>query len=300
MIDHRLYLSASTDAVDACWVTKEHAIRSFAKGAKVPLSDIGAIGDSANDLPFMTIPELGLVGAPLNAQPEVRSAISRLKSCIQISSSFLDAFVEFYRVAQKRQIRYVFADKDGVLTWTHISPESLSAVTEVFRSAGLPGCPFVFILTGSSYEQNMEFLELAKLKTALASNPYIAADPFIVLAENGMLRINVLTGEMREGSEMIDRLRLAWLKGPFEQELIALVEKEVLPRFGLKWSERADNQVECVWIPRKRTMVTLNIPREFRDGRDYRLSAKSVQLGRAIVSCMVRVAEANGVEYAIL
>jgi len=248
----------------------------------------------------MTIPGLGLIGAPANAQLKVRRVVDHLENSVRLSGSFSDAFAEFCRVAQKRQIKYVFADKDGVLTWKEAGVCNLNLVAELFRCAGVAGLPFVLILTGSSYEQNLQFLNSSELTTAFACNPRIAASPYIILAENGTLRINVLTRGVTDDAAIIDRSRLAWLKGSCEHELLTLVGKEVLPEFGLRWSAAADDQVEAIWIPKKRTMVTLNIPRQFRDGRDYRLSVEGRGVGLAIVSCMARIAEASGVKYAIL
>jgi hypothetical protein len=295
-----VYLSASADAVDAALVTKAHAVHAFASTSKVPVSKIGAIGDSVNDLPFLTIPDLGLIGAPLNAQPSVRSTITLLKNSIQLSSSFLDAFLEFYTEAEQRKILYIFTDKDGVLSWKDHKPEYISALNAVFCTAGLGTHPFVFILTGSSSEQNIHFVRSVGLYTTFAHNPKVREHPFLLLAENGTVQINVLTGEIWENRKLIDPSLLGWLKGPFERQLIAIVEKEILPRFHLSWSASANDQVESVWIPKKRTMVTVNIPKTFRDGHDYRMSMQGKEFGLAVLDCMVRLTQASGVPYTIL
>jgi len=299
-MDGRVYLSASTDAVDAACITKEHAVRDFAKTAQVSLSKIGAIGDSANDLPFLTIPNLGLIGAPLNAQPRVRATVANLKNSIQLSTNFVEAFLEFYRAAEQRGILYIFAGKDGVLAWRQSSAQQLAGLNAIFRVAGFRPHPFVFVLTGSSYEQNIQFLHSAGLDRAFAQNPKVREHPSLVLAENGAVQINALTGEARENRDMLDLSLIAWLKGSFERDVVLLVEKEVLPRFKLTWSSSADDQVQSVWLPRNQTMVTMNIPKISRDGRDYRMSARGTQLGHAILNCMVKVTEASDVPYTIL
>jgi len=56
-----VYLSAGTDAVDAALITKDSALKSFASDMGIPLPRIAAIGDSANDIPLLKIPNLGAV-----------------------------------------------------------------------------------------------------------------------------------------------------------------------------------------------------------------------------------------------
>lgn len=66
-----LYLSASTDAIDAAVMTKDRAVEASLRESGIPSGQVGAIGDSVNDLPFLTLPGLAVCAAPANAQPEV-------------------------------------------------------------------------------------------------------------------------------------------------------------------------------------------------------------------------------------
>jgi hypothetical protein len=296
-----LYLSASTDAVDAALVTIERAVTTFAKANKTPMSKIAGIGDSANDLPFLRVPGLGMRGCPANSQPVVRAEIAKLDSGILLSSSFADGFLEFYELAEKRGISYVFADKDGVLVWKdNDALTHKNALSAVFRGMGLESRPFVFILTGSSREQNVAFIESYNSDGAFASNQKIRELPFIVLAENGALQINVLTRETREDLSMIDAKFLKLLKSSFEKRVLTRLEKEVLPRFGLEWGQDASDQADRIWIPPKRTMFTVNLPRTFRGERDYRASRGGEELRRTILNCMIEEADTIGMRYCLL
>jgi len=294
-----LYLSASTDAVDAALMTKEHAVTGFASKNQIPLTNIAGIGDSANDLPFLQIPSLGLRGSPANAQPVVRAALANLDHSILLSASFTDGFLEFYRLAEQRGISYVFADKDGVLVWR--DSDALSQkLSPIFRNMGKGGYPFVFVLTGSSYEQNLEFIQTSGFDGAFAENPRVQEHPFVVLAENGAVQVNVLTGEIRENVASINQTLLGYIKSDFQQQILRIMKKEVLPRFDLQWSSTADDQVERIWLPPKRTMVTVNLPKTFRDGRDYRASSRGKELSDSILNSMIRVAQTTGIRYTVL
>lgn len=296
-----LFLSASTDAVDAALMTKEHAVTNFAAKEGVPLSKVAGIGESVNDLPFLQIPGLGMRGAPLNAQPAVRTALAQLDRSVLLSVSFSDAFFEFYRLAEQRGISYVFADKDGVLVWSDSEASSqMTALSAVFRNMGTGKFPFVFVLTGSSYDQNLDFIGSYRALGAFEKNPQVKERPFVVLAENGAVQVNVLTGEIREDTFLIDRSLLNFIKGDFLKQIVIVMEAKVLSRFNLQWSLSAADQIERIWIPPKRTMVTINIPKTFKDGRDYRSSPRGKELSSSILDSMIRVAEMLGIRYWLL
>lgn len=179
----RLFLSTGTDAVDASLVTKDHALRTFAATEHVPLSRIAAIGDSVNDLPFLTLSGLGLRGIPSNAQPAVRSGLGDFDNKIELQTSFTEAFLEFYAIAGNCGIQYVFADKDGVLVWRDTDAiEHGPSLRTIFSNAGLGTRPFVFVLTGSSYEANIAFLRSFDLAAACEGNPRIRERPFCNLS----------------------------------------------------------------------------------------------------------------------
>jgi len=292
----KVFLSASTDAVDAALICKDRVVRDFSAISGTPLEALGAIGDSSNDLPFLLIDGLGLTGAPRNAQEAVRSALRNRTNGIVTRNEFFNGFMEFYRLARKRHISHVFADRDGVLIWNDENSHA-ARLHDVFEHMGLEGNPFIFILTGSSYEQNVAFLEAYGIGRTLLCNPCIRAHPYVLLAENGAVQFDVISGRCREFSGTVDPTLLHSLKSDFQSQVLRAVEEQVLPAFGLSWSDNPGDQVEKVYVPNKRTMVTINLPRAFRDGTDYRRSPTGDRLRIALLSAMVHAAKSLNLPY---
>ena len=294
-----IYFSASTDAVDAFLLTKDKPVLDFVTRHGIGLSNSAAIGDSVSDLPFLTIPNLGLVGTLGNAQSGVKQAVRNLKNGWISSFQVQEGFLEFYELAGKEGISHIFSDKDGVLAWKGDSANR-HRLRRVFQAMGLGVNPLIIVLTGSSYEQNLDFMREHGIDSSLSANPHIRRNPYLILAENGAVQINVLTRQTRESMELLDTELLSLLKGNFERELIATADRRILPGFELGWSNRSSDQVEKIYVPPKKTMITLNMPRQFRDGREYGRSTKAQELQNAILESMVDLAVAVGLPYEVI
>ena len=202
-------------------------------------------------------------------------------------------------IAGERGITHIISDRDGVLkdgkqAWGN----EFKALT---REMGTPGKPYVVVLTGSSLDQNLEFMQEYGLDETLATNPAVQRHPYLLLVENGIIAYNVLTGEIRNGVQTLNSDLLAQLKGPFEEEVMRQLREQILPQFGLRESYVYDDQRGAIYIARKEAMVTLNIPREFADGRkDYRRSSEAENLRQTMLRIMTQAAKKVEVLYQIL
>ncbi len=294
-----VYLSASTDAVDAALITKDLALKSFASDLGIPLSRIAGIGDSANDIPFLKIPSLGLVGAPNNAQLIIKQILKTIDRSYISNKDFLNGFVDFYARCADAGIEYVFTDRDGVLIWKEDLPEE-SHLRQIVKRMGQEGRPFIIIITGSSYEQNVDFMSKYRLDSSLASNKRIRENPYVIYAENGAVQINILDGSLRSHVEFLDRDLLRVLNTNFLNALLSNVEKRILPVFDLEFSRELSDQHSKIYLPSKRTMVTLNIPSTHHETEDYRRSPEGDHLRDMILGEMVIAAQDLGLPYKVL
>lgn len=294
-----LYLSASSDAIDAALVTKDRAVEAFLRNQGIPPQSVAAIGDSVNDLPFLMLPDLGLRGAPANAQPEVLERLRDIPNSVVLKESVTEGFLHFYRAAADLQMSYIFADRDGVLIWEVESEPQRLALMDVFRQMGGSGKPFVVVLTGSSYEQNLRFMKRHGLDSSLRANPAVLTERYVVWAENGALQINVLDHTFRIVQDFDQRL-LSFVKGQFQAEVLERLDREVLPAFGFAWSESPADKNSGVFVPPKRTMFTVDVPKMRGDHDDYRRTPNADAFRKAVLDIMKQVAEEHGVAYVIL
>lgn len=295
-ISDRIYLSIGTDAVDAALITKDLALKSFALDTGLPLSQFGTIGDSANDIPLLRIPNLGLVGAPNNAQSIVKQIVGTVSNSYVSRKDFLDGFVDFYERCIEVGIRHVFADRDGVLIRKWDLSER-SKLKQIIERMGKEDRPFITIVTGSSYEQNIEFARKYGLNSGLCSNEKIRENPHFIYAENGAVQINILDGTIRSQVEFLNR---DLLKTDFLRALLDNVEKRVLPAFDLKFGNQFSDGHSKIYLPPKETMVTLNIPVTHHGIDDYRRTPESNLLRDAILKEMEAVAQQLGLSYDVL
>ena len=295
----QIYLSAGTDAVDAALITKDSALKSFASDMGIPLPRIAAIGDSVNDIPLLKIPNLGLVGAPNNAQLIVKQTLETIERSYISNKDFLEGFADFYAHCADTGIEYVFADRDGVLIWKEDLSEK-SRLRQIVERMGQEGWPFIVIITGSSYEQNVDFMSKYGLNSSFESNEKIRENPYVIYAENGAVQISVLDGSIRNCTDFLDRDFLRVLKTNFLDALLSNVEKRILPVFSLEFSKELSDQCSKIYLPPKGTMVTLNIPRTHHGIEEYRRSPESDYLRDAILREMEMVAQDLGLPYKIL
>jgi len=294
------HITLCTDnaAVDAYILGKGHAVPVFADQFNVPLAQIGSIADGIKDLEFLETPDLGLIGAPANAQPQVKERVAARGGHVSALETFA-AFEEFYAMAGAQGITHIISDRDGVLkdgkqAWA-------TEFKELTREMGSPGKPYVVVLTGSSLDQNLDFAREYGLDASLKANSAVRQHPYLLLVENGIIAYDVLTGETRNGVQSLNPELLAKLKGSFEEEVMRQLRKTILPRFGLKESVVYDDQRGAVYVAPKEAMVSLNIPREFADGRkDYRKSPEAEELRQAMLGTMRTAAERVEIAYRIL
>ena len=293
-----IYIAANTDAVDAGPITKDIALMAVAKRTCTPLECIGAIGDSVNDLPFLRVSNLGLVGAPRNAQPVVRKFVENAPNGYVSERDYLEGFLDFYARCTAKHLQLVVADRDGVLVWNNDEHE-IQSLAKLFATMGNDGHPIVFILTGSSAAQNQDLLRKPAIADALAHNKQVRLYPYLILAENGAIALNVLDGSANLASDS-GANETSLLTSEFRTRLLEKVDREVLPKFDLAISYQHADQDGKIFIPEKRTMVTLNIPRSHKEFRDYRRSADSGELRAAISKAMVDTADQLSIPYCIL
>ncbi len=293
-----LYFAATPEAVDAYLLPKDQSVLNLAKHYNLPLENIGTIGDGVNDLSFLKIIGLGLIGAPSNSQERVKSYVSGSRNGFVSSSEVLDDFFEFYEEAKKARITHIVSDRDGVL----VSKSDFSRGNEFFNLAmqmGFQGNPFVMILTGSSYEQNLGFMRGYGLDSRLGVNLAVKENPYLLLVENGAIHVNVISGDLLNFCERLNPELLKKLKGDFEAEVKRQIDREILPDFALGWSSEYSDQVQKIYVPPKRSMVTFNIPRYFKDGRNYRSSEEAEILRRKMIEIMQDTAERMHLGYEI-
>lgn len=286
-------------AVDTYILGKEQALPGFTAVFKVPLGKIGAIADGPKDWPWLGTPGLGLVGAPANADSTVKERVAALgeKGLVSSMEAFF-GFQEFYAEAVKREITHIISDRDGILKEGDRSwPNEFKALAQ---KMGYEGNPYISVITGSSLNQNIKFMTQYGLDASLSSNPAVRKYPWVLLAENGIVAYNALTGETLNYCQQLNQELLQLMKGPFEKDVARTVEQKILPAFGLRRSDSYDDQQGAVFFVPKEAMVTFNIPRKFRDGREYRQSHEATNLRQAILETMVNSAVKLNIPYKVL
>ncbi|MFI4988685.1 MAG: hypothetical protein ACHQF3_14740, partial [Alphaproteobacteria bacterium] len=86
----------------------------------------------------------------------------------------------------------------------------------------------------------------------------------------------------------------------FRKALLKNIEKNVLTKFCLAISATRADQVSKIFLPAKRTMVTLNIPRQHGSDLNYRRTGASELLRSAIVDAMVATAQELMIQFVVL
>jgi hypothetical protein len=282
-----LYISASNDAVDAVLTTKKIAVDDVARAWELKPHEMAVIGDGINDLPMLQIEGLGLVGAPANAQKEVKEFVKGRNGYISKRAN-LDGFIDFYELAIKRGIRHVISDRDGVII-TFDSRDRGEEFSGIAKGMGM-GKPMITIVTGSGYEQNIGFMADYGLNKTLESNPVVRKNPFVLLVENGAVAVNVLTGKPK----VIFDGNTAVLEA-FRSLVLKRAEK-LLPAFGFEFSRDYGDQKGKAYIVPKITGVTINIPHS-RDGSVFRGTSDSEAFASAVMDVMSSAAIELGIKH---
>jgi len=297
---NNIKLMKNNACIDATIFTKDEAISGISKRFGIPLEEIAAISDEVGDIPFLKTPGLCFVGAPTNAQDRVKETLSSMENGYVSSLKVYEGFKDFYSRAEKKGAKLVISDRDGVL-----KEGSNMQWGEEFRKLALemgqPSKPLVSVLTGSSYNQNLDFMKKYGLDERLRVNPEVEKHPHLLSVEGGAIHVNVLTGELVNYVAYINPGLLKVLKGEFERKVKERLEKEVLPALNLGWSKNYDDQTEKVYhIEDKLSMVSFNVPRKFKDGTPYRESPEAEQFRNMTIKIMEETAQKLNTPYEIL
>ena len=303
-INRPIYISASPDAVDVSIITKDIALLQFSTEKKTPLKSIAAIGDGVNDLPFLTIEGLGLIGAPSNAQKTVIKYISKTVNGKICKHAFFQGFAEFYKYAAESAISTIFTDRDGVL----VSKENdiwMPNLAALFKKSGSKNrgnfLPIIHVLTGSGVEQNKSFVDSINRYADIGSNRYIISDPYIIHAENGAIQINIITGEWRYATYVENnRDYIDFIRGNFLDTAKTRIEKYIFRKWDLQWSYHHGDQDGKIYMPEKKTMVTWNIPKTMNNIKNFRGNLISDKLRTDIIKVIENVAEELKLPYFII
>lgn len=293
-----LYLSASPHAVDASLVSKDIAVIRYSQENGIPLHQVAAIGDGANDLPFLSIPDLAIIGCPGNAQNKIKNYLKDRQNSFISKRDGFEGFKEFYDICSQSCISTVFSDRDGVIINKGYNEKFANELDDIFTKSFMLENPSLKILTGSSYDQNIMIVKIASHRKY--ARRYSYADPFLVLAENGSIQINVFDGSIKKLANVLNVDYLHWLKSEFQTEFVNSVNKTILHKYDLAWSKNHIDFIEALYIPKKTTMVTIDLPRFTKDGKDYGKTIKGKSLSKELLEIMEDIAIRNNLIYKIL
>jgi hypothetical protein len=296
-MNETIKLSRGNAGIDALILNKDRALEGIVEIRGIPIEKIGFIGDEVIDLPLLTTPGLGLVGAPSNAQDRVKAVVEEQTNGFVSSQKVYGGFLEFYGLARGKGLKLIISDKDGVLKHggnTQWGDEFRNLVMKM----GKDQRPYVCVLTGSSISQNQPFMEKYGLDSELGANPKIQEHPHLLLVENGAIHVNVLDGTTRNYVHEISPDLLEALKNDFEPKVRGRLEREVFPEFGFSYTEVYEDQKGKVYHAReKQSMVTFNVPRQFRGGNEFRKSPESEGYRDNVIRVMESVVQELDLPY---
>ncbi|MBD3314105.1 HAD hydrolase family protein [Candidatus Woesearchaeota archaeon] len=298
-MEEKIHLIKNKAAVDATILTKDRAIVKYANFHDIPLENLAAIGDGTTDLPMLTLEGIGLAGAPANSQARVKETVGSLPNGWVSSEEVFDAFIEFYNIARDSGLTNIISDRDGVLKWKN-DMRGARDFRQILDYMGNNRNPFVTVLTGSGVTQNLEFMDIYGFNDPnLRSNKAIRDNPYILLAEGGLIHFDVIHGETINLCRKLNQDLLDKLKNDFEPEVADKIKSRVLDDFGLEWSSDYNDQEGKIYRPPKQGMVTFNIPRQVNNN-DYRNTEESEMLRNKIIDIMAETAEEKNIHYEIL
>lgn len=297
MIDY-ITLIPDNAAVDAATLLKGDSIHGILNTFGYDLGEAAAIGDELIDLTMLRILGLSSIGTVANAQKPVIEYIKSQKHGFFSDNEVFDGFLDFYQHCKNQNVKIVISDKDGVLkkggntSWgTHYA--------DLTFQMGYNNNPLCVILTGSSVSQNFKFMSKYGLDERLSKNAYIADKPYLIAAENGAVLIHVLTKKAVSNAKNINPDFLDALKGPFEEKVLMDVAAYASKEFGFGVSYSESDQAGKVYVfgMQKKTMVSINVPRTYADGRDFRESEDAARFRKGIIELMKEAAEKTGIKY---
>src|SRR3989338_6564726 len=185
-----LFISATDSAIDCALYAKGMALTDHASEHDFNLHHVAAIGDGANDLPFMMLDNLGFIGCPANSDASVKAAVLARGVFVSKFEVYL-GFLDFSAQCLQRGVEAIYTDRDQTILDKEEFPGALGLATSL-RYSGDSGSPFIYVLTGAGQAENKDFIEVINSFYDLEENKFIAADPHIILSENGGVRVNVL------------------------------------------------------------------------------------------------------------
>jgi hypothetical protein len=301
----KITISKSSTAIDACWWDKGMSI----EGAPEPKERIAVIGDSESDFPFLKLEGLLFRGAPFNARESVKNFLVTINngyiSKKDLLKGFFDCVDKIISMSADRGLNArdvtVYTDRDGVIYTKGDYSQGRRFATRI-RNMGIDS-PLVRIITGSSLVQNQEsgFMDAFGLNAEnLARNQRVQDDPYLVLIENGAIKLNVLNPhDMNNVALTLEPELTQTLVGEFRNRLMERIEREIFPSMHLHWQKNYMLQKED---PRgvypsldKKTMTTMNTPHALRDQKIIGEVYKS-----NIVKFMEEIAEGLNLPYEVL
>ncbi len=303
-MEEKVKLIRNNNAIDAAILTKDRAVEGVVRYFRCPLEKIAAIGDEILDLPLLTTAGLGLVGTVANAQQRVKETVRSLPNSHVSQAEAFDGFMDFYQRAAQAGIEIIISDRDGVLKGDKLNSEANMQFGLRFRDLALQmgqnRKPYVTILTGSSLEQNIPFMEVYGLDSQLSVNPAIVKYPYLLLIENGAIHLDVIDSRVNNFVKDICPELLAILKGEFERRVVQKIDAEVLPEFGFAWTPDYNDQKAKVYHAKKSSMVTINVPYADIHGEPFRKLPEAYRYRNEVISTMEQVAISIGMPYEIL
>src|SRR3989338_3777137 len=294
-----LFISATDSAIDCALYAKGMALTDHASEHDFNLQHVAAIGDGANDLPFMMLDNLGFIGCPANADASVKAA-AKEKGGFESKYEVYLGFLDFLGQCVRRNIKAVYTDRDGVLQNKGDFPGAFG-FAQSLGSAGRDGNPLIYVLTGAGQAENRDFIKAVNSFFDLADNAEIRADPYIVLTENGGVRVSILDSEKSVNIvQQKNPALFAKVLGPFRDSLVKRLESEIAPKFNLGVTYEYNNQKGNAYVATKQTMVTVNVPRAFADGRLYRNTPEAEAYRTAMKAAAADIAKSIGIQFKVL
>jgi hydroxymethylpyrimidine pyrophosphatase-like HAD family hydrolase len=297
-----LLISATSSAVDIALFTKKDAVLGFVDESRIPLSKIGAVGDGANDMEFMSIEGLGYIGCPENADQKVKDLV-RQRSGLVSEHSLYDGFAQFVTEAGRRGIQLIYADKDGTIVDKGKYEPIAERFANLLSHSGQNKNPQIHIITGAGRDQNHDLIEaLQPFKDLLLDNPLLAKEPYIVGAENGAIWHSIIDEQdYKFAAHLQDSRLLTYLTGSFTKQLKHDIENGIAPAFELGVTNEYKDQDGKIYIGSKDTMASVNVPRtNTRAGVDnFRKTPLANELKKAIISLASAILERDDIPYRI-
>ena len=277
-------LAVNRHSIDVYSHPKETTVRQIAAFMGLRLSELGVIGDGANDIGMLSIEGIGAAATVHNGQPEVKKLVASLPNGFSASAEAVAGVSEFLKECVSRRIKRVIADRDGVLRY-RCDGQERDALIELIRKFNAAGIG-IDILTGSSVEQNVFFLQDSGIAAELAcSNVDLR-----IYAENGVVEIDPRTKSVA----FVGGDECEWflpLIPSLTTAILAEITDTVLHRFNVSWGSGEAGPTTLVSVP-KLAMVTIDTPKE----REYDDDDKS-ELRAAVVHCFEHALEMAEVHY---